>query len=189
MLEKNLVLFGETHGYLDEDHIRERALKKLKPDYILYELLENKMLRTQQEKSTFLDQPDEKQFSIISTYGELKTLVGLGLELSIPIIGCDLKNTGRKSTEFKEDEQELMKKRQKHQYNIIKDYASKGTVFVSIGIYHLFPQSKLIQNLKKSEQRFTLLLPFDKEGNVFGTKSESKEVNYESTNGEYELEN
>ena len=156
--EKGLILFGETHGFIDDEtkHI-ESLIKLFKPDIILYELLETEKLGTEQSKNVFLKNSDNKEFSIISNYGSLKDIVKLVKRYNLPIEGCDLKNMGRsKPITIKpnltkkelDDEEKINNKREKYHLKCIREAMSKYALcFVIIGAYHLRKESPLAKNL------------------------------------------
>lgn len=112
---------------------------------------------------------DSKEFSIISTFGEIKPTIRLANKYNVPVIGCDIKNMGRKDIKFrtkknwtkeeKEEEEELHKKRELYQKEIIEKVMQKTNklIFVSIGLYHLRQSSELIKHLKK--YNFVIVYP------------------------------
>jgi len=176
--EIKLVLFAETHGFLDETPIQKEILDNTKFDAVLYELLEDKELLSEEDFKRFLSKEDEENFSIISKYKELKPTIILARENNLPIIGCDLKNTGRTDTSFrtkefndeelKEDER-LMKRREEKQYQVIHRFLKKDKkIFATIGLYHLLPDSYLIKNLSKI--KFIIVYPEFKSGEKFGQR-------------------
>ncbi len=200
-LEKNninLVLFAETHGFIDETNIQMKILQNIKVDVILYELLEDKSLSSQEEKEEFLLREDEEPFSIISKNKELKNIIKLANDFNVPIIGCDLKNTGRLDNSFltkeewskeeNEAEENLMKKRELVQYKKITEYLDiKKRVFASIGLYHLRKESLLIESLK--EENFIIIYPCLKSGKKFGESMDfdKKDVYYKMELGKVYL--
>ena len=178
----SLVLFAETHGLLSETEVQKEIIKNVHFDSFLYELLEDKKLTNRIDKEKLLNEPDNKDFSIISKFRDLKPTVLLSKEFDIPLIGCDFKNTGRENTDFREnkeltkEEQEqednFLIKREKKQLKVIKDYTKSGSVFASIGAYHLRPGSYLISHIKDN---FIVIFPVFKDGELFGRRENFNE--------------
>ncbi len=171
-----LILFSETHGFLNEIPIQEKILEKINFKYFLYELFEDKKITSPKEFEKHLKNNDEDSFSIISNYGELKPTISLAKKFSMQLIGCDLKNTGRNNTNFrakknwsKEDlkkEEILFKKRELKQKETIDKYLKKGKVFASIGTYHLRKKSYLMNSIR--DYNFIIIYPKLKGGKIFG---------------------
>lgn len=167
--EIKLILFAETHGLIDELPIQEDLIRNLKPSYYVYEMLEDKKIMTPNDFEEFLSKTDSEEFSIISTFGEIKPTIRLANKYNVPVIGCDIKNMGRKNIEFrtktnwtkeeKQEEEELHKKRELHQKEIIEKIMQKTNklIFVSVGLYHLRQSSELIKHLKK--YNFVIIYP------------------------------
>jgi len=195
----NLVLFSETHGFLKEISIQEKILEKIDFGYFLYELLEDKKIVLPEEFKNYLNADDKDSFSIISKYGEIKPTIFLAKKLGMPIIGCDLKNTGRDNTNFRtkkdwskedlEKEKILFKKRELKQKKIIDKYLEKGKVFASIGVYHLRPKSFLMKSIRN--YHFIIIYPKLKGGKIFGRSMnfEKEEVFFEVKLGKDYLKN
>lgn len=151
-----LVLFGEYHGFIGQSKLQKEILKDVKPDFFLYELLEEKKILNNKEAKIFLETPNNKNFSVVSTYGQLKPIIKLARCFSLPIIGCDLKNIGvtdgwRKKIISNEDARRVTNKRELQQSKIINRYASKGLVFALLGEYHLRRSSLLLSKLKSKK--------------------------------------
>ncbi|MEM4605581.1 MAG: hypothetical protein QW103_00895 [Candidatus Pacearchaeota archaeon] len=153
--EIKLIIFGETHGFIDDSKYQEEVLKIFKPTIFLYEMLEEKSLSKTNEMKNFLTKKDDEKFSFISKYGELKKTVKLALRYKVPIIGIDFKNMLRKNNSFlkkrkltKEDikiEKIILRKREERQKNKILEFFNKEKrIFVSVGVYHLRKKSPLL---------------------------------------------
>lgn len=149
-----LIIFGETHGFLDDSKIQKDVLKIFKPDIFLYEMLEESSLTTESEKNDFLNEPDDKDFSVISKFGELKNTVSIAKEYNLPIEGMDIKNMLRENKDFMaktnfsdeeiKEEEKILKKREEFQMQKILSYLNKNNkVFASTGAYHLREDSPL----------------------------------------------
>ncbi len=169
-----IIFFGETHGFVkNEAKYIEKAIKKLKPQAILYELLEDKKLDNIEKINSFLKKSDKKKFSLISLNSELKKIIKLGKKYKLPIIGCDLKNMGRKKpipinqrlTEKQiNNEEKILKRREKHQIKIIRKALSKyELLFIIVGAYHLRENSPLRRITKDS----LIILPKYNEKEIF----------------------
>lgn len=157
-----LVLFAETHGLIDETRIQEEIIKNINPECYLYELLEEENLVTEEEKNNFLSKAKDENFSIISTFGDLKPTIQLAKKYKLPLRGIDIRNMLRKDKDFLTGkslseqeliiETEIMKKREIRHREMIAKYLLKysGIIFVSIGAYHLRKDSELFKELDKN---------------------------------------
>jgi len=155
-----LVLFGNTHGFLNDVQTQGTLIAAFKPKYYLYELLENRNITSDIEFRRYLSEPNSKNFSVISKFGELKPVIRMARRYKLKIIGCDIKNMGRRNREFlsntgftkkeKNFEKSLMNRREEQHARIINNYVSKtnNPVFASVGAYHLRKSSKTLSNLK-----------------------------------------
>ena len=158
-----LILFAETHGYLNEIPVQRKIIQNTKPDLFLYEMLEENKILNNKKAQTFFNELDNKDFSVISTYKELKPTIRLASKFNLPIIGCDIKNMCQKDKNWlkkkfsREESRELIKKRALRQSKIIHQYTKKGIVFASLGAYHLRKGSITTSNLK--EKKFIIVYP------------------------------
>lgn len=159
-----LVLFAETHGYLAELPVQRRVIRTIRPDFFLYEMLEESKITSQRDAQRFLGRSDSADFSFISTYGDLKPTVRLARESGLPLIGCDIRNMCCTSKNWinekfpKSHWDKVTKARETRQSKIINEYTKRGVVFASLGAYHLRKNSITLENLK--ENRFVLVHPF-----------------------------
>ena len=87
-----IVLFGEYHGFLNQIQIQRKIIQNVQPDFFLYEMLEEKKILNEKDAKKFLSKLDNKDFSVISTYGQLKPIIRLARSFDLSIIGCDIKN-------------------------------------------------------------------------------------------------
>jgi len=180
----NLVLFGEYHGFINQIQIQKEIIKSVKPDFFLYEMLEEKKILNDKDAKKFLDNPNDKDFSVISTYGELKPIIKLARIFNLPVIGCDIKNMSCKDKNWMkkkfslEKEKIITKKRELRQSKVINEYTSKGLVFALIGDYHTRRNSLVLSKLK--EKRFILVRPSFKWTERFNHKKkfDNSEVSY-----------
>ena len=148
-----VVFFAETHGLIEEVSTQKEIIEMIHPRLFLYELLEECEAI---DYDTFLSKPNEEQFSIISTYGDLKKTIKLAKEYNVKIKGCDIKNMCRKNkdflkkTEFDKEEKDIMQKREEHQNREIKKALKESNtpIFVSLGYFHLRKESPTLQGLK-----------------------------------------
>jgi len=149
-----LILFGEYHGFFKQIQVQNKILKEVAPDFFLYEMLENKTILDNKETNIFLNKPNNNDFSFISKYGDLKQIVRLSSKFNLPLIGCDIKNMGVKSKDWRKskfsfrDAEELTKKRELQQAKVINNFSSKSLVFVLLGDYHLRRNSLVLSKLK-----------------------------------------
>lgn len=152
----NLVLFGEYHGFVNQIDVQKRVIQRVKPDFFLYEMLEEKKIFNDKDAKKFLSIPDKEDFSVVSSYGQLKSIIRLCRKFDLPIIGCDLRNMGvnkgwRKNKFSKEEADRITKRRELQQARIINQYTSKGLVFALVGDYHLRRNSVLWSKLHINE--------------------------------------
>jgi len=149
-----LILFGEYHGFVNQIQVQKKIIKIIKPDFFLYELLEDKKILNDKDAKKFLNNPNGKDFSVISTYGELKPIIKLARSFDLPIIGCDIKNMGYKDKNWMEKKfnfgegKMITKKRELRQSKVINEYTSKGLVFALLGDYHTRKNSLVLSKFK-----------------------------------------
>jgi hypothetical protein len=171
-------IFGETHGFADDIFAEAAVLEKVKAEFFLFERLEEKTLISLHEQARFMKNKDHGQFSIISTYSDLKPTVELAIKYKLKLIGCDIKNMGRKNASFLQQsklsakqrafESNLLKKRELHQAKKILEHAkkTKKPLFVILGAYHLRKNSHALQALQG--QDVILYLPTNNNRIVLG---------------------
>ncbi|MEN7982122.1 MAG: hypothetical protein ABFQ65_01600 [Nanoarchaeota archaeon] len=151
----NLIIFGETHSFLDDNLIQEEIIKLFHPNVFLYEMLEDTELTNPAEQISFLEQSENKDFSVISKFGELKNTINLAHKYNLPIIGSDIKNMCRKNKDFlkkakitDEDikiEEEILLNRENAQKAKIADLVQNGKkVLATTGAFHLRKDSPLL---------------------------------------------
>jgi len=173
-----LVLFGEYHGFINQIQIQKKIIKNARPDFFLYEMLEEKKILKDKDAKKFLNNSNDKNFSVISTYGELKPIIKLARSFNLPIIGCDIKDMGcrdkngvKKKFSLKEGKM-ITKNRELRQSKIINEYVSRGVVFALLGNYHTRRNSLVLSKLKtenilivkpsfKWTERFSHIKKFD----------------------------
>jgi hypothetical protein len=181
------VIFAETHGFVDDIELQRSIIEAIKPEFYIWEMLEDKKLMND-DFENFLSNNDNSDFSVISTYGELKAVVKLMIQLGVKGIGCDLRNMGRGNKDFlskieltpeeEKFEEELLKNRELNQARVINEIAGRSSspVFVSLGAYHTREDSSVLKNLNG---KYLLCSPTFKGEKVFcpdGIKKE--EINY-----------
>lgn len=175
-----LILFAETHGFLDEIPVQRKILQNIQPNFFLYEMLEESKILNSKDAKRFLSKQDKDDFSVISTYKELKPTIRVANSFNLPIIGCDIKNMCQRNKSWlkkrfsREEAKALTKKRELRQSKIINEYTSKGIVFASLGAYHLRRGSITISNLK--ENKFIIVGPSFKGKEAFLIRANQKEV-------------
>lgn len=157
-----VIFFAETHGMVDELRIQEKIIEYSKPDFYLYELLEEDKLISEEDFKNFLSREDNEDFSIISQISDLKPTVKIAKKFNIPLIGCDIKNMLRKDTKFRElnkisnsklkKEEGIIKKREEKQIEIINKYLNFKTnlLFVSLGAHHLRENSPVLKSVRSN---------------------------------------
>ena len=152
-----LVLFGEYHGFLNQIQLQRKIIEGIKPDFFLYEMLEEDKILNNKETKKFLSKPDAKDFSFISNYGQLKPIIRLARSFDLPVIGCDIKNMcckdedwRKKKVSYKEAGR-ITNKRELQQSKIVNQYTSKGLVFGLLGAYHLRKNGLVLSKLKNKK--------------------------------------
>lgn len=190
--EKNikLIIFGETHGFLEDNKFQEEIINVFKPNLFLYEMLEETSLDTKEQIEDFLLKQDSEDFSIISTFGELKNTIDVAKKHNISIRGMDIKNMLRKDKTFltkfelteedvKIEERILKEREEKQKQQILLNLQEGNRVFASTGAYHIRPDSPLLNlNLNylviypayNGEQVFEPPVDFKKENVGFEVK-------------------
>lgn len=149
-----LVLFGEYHGFFNQIQVQRKIIKNVQPDFFLYEMLEEDKILNDKDAKKFLGKLDSKDFSVISTYGQLKPMIRLARSFNLPVIGCDIKNMCCKDKAWikkkfsHEEEKRITNKRELRQVKVINKYASKGLVFGLLGAYHLRKNSLVLSKLR-----------------------------------------
>jgi|SRR3989344_1583552 len=186
-----LVLFGEYHGFVNQIDVQKAIIKKVKPYFFLYEMLEEKKILNDREANKFLSTPDKDDFSVVSNYSQLKPIIRLCRRFGLPIIGCDIKNMCIKNKNwskmshkeriatFSDEEAEIItRKRELRQAKVINEYTSKDLTFVLLGNYHLRKNSGLWRKLK--QKKVIVIRPEFKWKEKFNDKNKFKdsEVSY-----------
>ena len=186
-----LVLFGEYHGFVNQIDVQKAIIKKVKPYFFLYEMLEEKKILNDREANKFLRTPDKDDFSVVSNYSQLKPIIRLCRRFGLPIIGCDIKNMCIKNKNwskmshkeriatFSDEEAEIItRKRELRQAKVINEYTSKDLTFVLLGNYHLRKNSGLWRKLK--QKKVIVIRPEFKWKEKFNDKNKFKdsEVSY-----------
>ncbi|HVY01142.1 MAG TPA: hypothetical protein VHA12_00040 [Candidatus Nanoarchaeia archaeon] len=155
-----IILFGNTHGFIDDLSIQEMLIDLFKPKSYLFELLEDKNLFNLKEITDFLKRNKDEYFSITTKNSQIQEVVSRLMNHNLQFIGCDLKNLGRKNKEElirtsltkeeEEYEEQLLKKRETVQAKKVISVinSTKKPVFLSVGAYHLREFSYLLQELK-----------------------------------------
>lgn len=178
-----LILFGETHGFFNDLEVQKEIIEKANSKLYLYEMLEDKKITSKEEFNEYLSKNDKEKFSVISSYEEIKPVIKLAEKMKLKIIGCDIKDMGRENTDFlkkteltpeeEKFETDLLEKREKHQAEIIKEYAnSTENIFVSLGAYHLRKDSEIFKNITNE---FIICYPVWKGQQEFGPLEGMKE--------------
>lgn len=184
----NLILFGETHGFLEDSKFQENIINEFKPTIFLYEMLEETRLLDKEDKEDFLMKPDGEEFSVISHFGELKKTVQLAKEKALPIEGMDIKDMCRENKDFLKNldptseeikrEEEILLKREQRQVNVIISNLKKGEkVFATTGAFHLRKDSPLLN----IGENFVIVYPSYKGEQIMGPTEDMKleEISFE----------
>lgn len=126
----NLIIFGESHHLTEDTRRIKNAIRKIKPDFLLLEML--------YEDEVWYADEALKRLKDCKVGGLCdprlnKDWYELALELDRPCIGIDIDNEAIRNLP-------LAKKfevREKHMVEMIKDYMISGTVVVVVGDTHL----------------------------------------------------
>jgi len=130
MSVKTCFIFGENHHVRDSVETIEREIKRLKPDYVLHELLYEDVIDNKQEA--------RKRLSHCRIGGHQcdpsinKDVYELAYKLDIPFIGIDLEDVPQ---HYSLKNKFLL--REKHMVEKIKEYLGKGKIVVIVGDTHL----------------------------------------------------
>lgn len=162
-----VIIFGETHGFIDDLAFIDIILTTLKPSNILYELLEN--ISIGKNYTSIIDKKPSEHFSLISSYGDLQAIVSLAKKHALPISGCDLPSLGRTepiplelTPEIELFEKELLASREAHHKKVVLS-THPWPVFVIVGSYHLRDNAPL-----RSIPNALFFLPFARGEIQFG---------------------
>lgn len=177
-----LVLFGEYHGFVKQIQVQRKILRKVLPNFFLYELFEENKILSNKDAKKFLNKLNNEEFSFVSTYGQLKPIIRLARSFNLPIIGCDVKNMAvnknwRENKFSKKEAAGITRKRELRQAKVINEYTSKGLVFALLGDYHLRKNSLV---LSKLETKAIIVRPSFKWGDRFNyvKKFKDSETSY-----------
>lgn len=118
-----IIIFGEDHRDISEVKEISEKIKKIKPDYILHELLYNDICLNKKEIKNRLNNCKEGNYCDPRLN---KDIYELGYEENIPLIGIDLdlKNLQKLSI------RKQFEKREKNMVKKINQYKNKGTIVV-----------------------------------------------------------
>ncbi len=181
------VLFADTHGYLNDFKIIKKIIEQQKPDYVLYELAEDKKLLRPQEFEAILKQ---QHLSEMTDIKDVKQVLKICHKHCIPLIGIDFKNFGIKDPEkvreknenkespTKKEMKEIMKiitKREQHQLRLIKKYKKEGKTLAITGAFHLREDSPFWNELKG-----LIIYPTYKSKIIFEPKTKKKNIIYKT---------
>lgn len=179
----SFIFVGDTHGFLNDFIKQKEIIESVKPDFVLAE---------QMQDINFLVDEDYSKLDSIAylDFKKIKSLMELCKKLKINLIGLDFKdfgfdgklneviNDGRMPS--KEEElkiAEIIRKRENHHLNLIKQYknSTKRPLVILIGTWHLREDSLLMRELDNC----LVIYPGDIEGNMLIEPSVKKEeVNY-----------
>lgn len=125
-----LYFFGEDHSKLKEIAKIDAKIVKLKPDYLLHELLYADMALTKEVIEQRLLHCKEGGLCDPRLN---KDIYELGLANNIKLVGIDLDVNGLTHLPLAEQ----FKRRERHMVKMIEKYRLKGTVCVVVGDAHL----------------------------------------------------
>lgn len=183
----SFILFAETHGYLNDFKIIKRIIKQQKPNYVLYELAEDKKFLTPKEFENILKQ---SQLSEMTDLKDVKQVLRACYRYHIPVIGIDFKNfaikdpkTVREKNDNKseptekemEEFMEVLTKREQHQIKLIKEYQKKGKILAITGAFHLRENSPFWKELSG-----LIVYPTYKNKVAFEPNTKKKRITYKT---------
>jgi len=155
----SFIFIGDTHGFLDDFKKQKEIIEQVKPDFVLSEQLQDKILDSEQKYNNIIR---TKFISDMTKFEEVKDLILLCQKLKIKLIGMDLFNFGfdtrmqeivnglKQAT--KEDEklfESILKKRQDKHKDVISKYQklSDKPIIIILGSWHLRDDSEIIKKL------------------------------------------
>lgn len=185
-MEFSSILIGSTHGFIDDFLKQKEIIKLIKPEFVLYEELENLELDS---KEKFYELFENKKISDMTSFEEVERLVKLCFEEGIKLIGIDIKNFGfnnilRKKiknqeelTKLEEEEiKNIIESRERKHLDKILEYNKKTSrqIIVILGSWHLREGSLLRKKLKN----YKLILPCDKNNKPLFEPTNDKDIKY-----------
>ena len=181
----SFIFIGSTHGFIDDFKKQKEIIENINPEFVLCENLENISLET---KKNFDDVLKLKRISNMTSFEEIENLIRLCFKKNIKLIGIDLENFGfdsnlqdkiKNQEELSQEEEDLVKKiikrREEKHIEKINEYKKKTIkpLIVIVGSWHLRSNSKLM----KSFDKYKVIFPCDKEGNLV-LKPSDKKISY-----------
>ncbi len=153
-LKYDIILIGDTHGFLNDFKIQKRIIGAVKPEFVLMESLEDKRFLSQDAIRTQLR---KRKFTKTTQFGEVKNILAYALQKKIKLIGIDIKNFGLGDIDLKNPSKQeesylrkLLPQREKRQLSVIRSCLkkTKRPLIVVTGSYHLRKNSLLIKGLQ-----------------------------------------
>lgn len=136
MIKEKILIFGENH--YDEDYriVINKRIERLKPDYLLHELLYEVEAVTRDEISKYLgDCSDKHNGPLMCEPSINKDIYELGYKYNIPLIGIDIDNYDNKLKNL--SLKEIFRLREERMVEKIYQFYNKGRIVVVVGDTHL----------------------------------------------------
>lgn len=197
-IDNSLIFIGSTHGFIDDFLKQKEIIKKINPEFVLCEELEDLKLDS---KEKFLEILNKKHFSEMTQFEEVEKLIKLCFDENIKLIGIDFHNFGfdenlqrkikNKENLTKEEEEKLNKiiaLRERNHLSKISEYQKKTSkpLVIIVGCWHLRENSFLRKNLKN----YKIIAPCDNKGKVlFEPKKDTKIKYCEITSNDIQTKN
>jgi kynurenine formamidase len=159
----SFIFLSLTHGFINDFEKQEKLINEVKPEIILSEQIENKKFYSKKDYDSFLEM---KQFSLMTSFNEVKNLVQLCNKEKVKLIGIDFENygfsddlchkinNGESLNESEEKEiNELVKRREKYHLEKLREYQEKSSrpILVFLGAWHLRKEGLIRENIKNSK--------------------------------------
>ncbi len=179
----SIIFIGDTHGFVNDFEKQEEIIEKINPDFVLSENLQDISLDSKEKYGEILK---TKKISEMVSFTEVKDLIKLCYKKNIKLIGIDLRNFGfskelqekvKNNQNISDNEEkeisELLKKRERHQIDIIKRFINKTKkpVVVILGSWHLREDSPIMTFFNN----YKVIFPCDKNKRLLFEPPQKKE--------------
>ncbi|HEB47094.1 MAG TPA: hypothetical protein ENI22_01350 [Candidatus Pacearchaeota archaeon] len=176
---------GDTHSFIDDFKKQKEIIEEIKPDFVLYERLENHSLKTKEDYEKILR---TRKISNMTSFDEVEKIIKFCFKKKIKLIGIDFKNFGlNKNLQEKVKKQlplkgrkrqldKILKRREIKHIQMIKKYTrkTKKPILITIGSWHLKEDSKLMNAF----DRYKVIFPCGGKGNLLLGPPEKGKVFY-----------
>lgn len=180
------IFLGDTHGFINDFLKQEEIIKKINPEIVLSENMQEISLISKEDYVRILQR---KKISEMVKFEEMKPLIELCYKERIKLIGIDFHNFGfddklqkivngkmKSSEEDIKKIKGIIKQREKRHLKFLKEFEgkSKKPILVLIGSWHLREDSLIMKSLKN----YKAIFPCDKNGKILLKPSKAGDVRY-----------